>query len=243
MYDICLLYTSSLADLCILPDCQNRGLGHQALRLVEARYPQAQAFCLLTIAQETRDCHLYEKLGYVCLGETQQVNARMTLVCYAKFPGAAAGIRLLQPDDCDAVQAMYADLHALHAQHRPDIYTPAGCFDRAALDALLSDSNASIFVADQNGRAVGLCVVKWRQNAPLSMLQTRSFAFIDDLYVSPDARRLGIGRQLMRAVRLFARARGMQSVELNVWHFNEDAIRFYQSLGFSCMRMQLEMKL
>ena len=97
--------------------------------------------------------------------------------------------------------------------------------------------------AETNGRAVGLCALQWRASSPLPLLQRRTYAFIDDLCVDEAFRRRGIGRLLMSAATLYARGRGLKSVELNVWSFNESAIRFYESLGMTCQRLQMEWRL
>ena len=233
----------SLADLCILPAWQNRGFAQQAVRQLEARYPHARVWCLVTIAQEARDCHLYEKLGYVCLGETQRPNERMTLVYYFKSMLPGVQIRPLRESDFDATHAMYAQVHALHAAKRPDIYAQTDFFDRALFDELLSSTSGVTLAAETNGRAVGLCALQWRASSPLPLLQRRTYAFIDDLCVDEAFRRRGIGRLLMSAATLYARGRGLKSVELNVWSFNESAIRFYESLGMTCQRLQMEWRL
>ena len=56
--------------------------------------------------------------------------------------------------------------------------------------------------------------------------------YVQDLYVASQARGTGLGRQLLRAVRERARARGGRYVKLTVYDANQAAISFYQHLGF-----------
>lgn len=49
-------------------------------------------------------------------------------------------------------------------------------------------------------------------------------------------RRQGIGRALFAAIRDAARERGLTRIELDVWAFNESAVRFYESIGFHTYR-------
>lgn len=233
----------SLSDLCILPAHQNQGFAQQAVRQLEARYPDAHVWSLMTIKQETRDCHLYEKLGYVCLGETQQVNERMTLVLYFKLMCADVRIRLLREDDFDAAHMLYEQVQSLHAENLSHIFVPTDIFDRDFFAQMLSPASGATLVAEIDGRAVGLCVMQWKTAPNAPMFQPRRYAFIDDLCVDEAYRRRGIGHDLMTAVFMLARARSVSSIELNVWGFNESAIRFYKSLGMTCQRMQLECKL
>ena len=53
-----------LGCLCILPAWQGRGLGGQALCLLEAAYPEVCQWALDTPAANPRNRHFYEKAGY-----------------------------------------------------------------------------------------------------------------------------------------------------------------------------------
>ncbi|MFA0814491.1 MAG: GNAT family N-acetyltransferase [Anaerofustis sp.] len=64
----------------ILPEFQNRGIAQQVIAQIEADYPDAAVWELDTILQETRNCYLYEKVGYRRAGESRIINERMTLV-------------------------------------------------------------------------------------------------------------------------------------------------------------------
>ena len=55
--------------------------------------------------------------------------------------------------------------------------------------------------------------------------------YLEDLFVSPEDRRQGHGRELLRAVARIALERGCGRFEWSVLHWNEPAIRFYKSLG------------
>jgi GNAT superfamily N-acetyltransferase len=55
--------------------------------------------------------------------------------------------------------------------------------------------------------------------------------YLEDLFVLPDARRRGHGRDLLKAVARIAVGRGCGRFEWAVLHWNEPAIRFYKALG------------
>jgi|SRR5665647_536634 len=77
--------TYKISALCVLPEYQNRGIAQDALKQIESYYPNAHKWMLDTIFQEKRNCHLYEKLGYVKVGELKQINEIMSLVNYVKM--------------------------------------------------------------------------------------------------------------------------------------------------------------
>lgn len=73
-----------LKQIYILPEFQGNGYAQQAITLVELINPDATHWELDTIKQETKLCHLYEKMGYVRTGKEESIKENMTLVFYAK---------------------------------------------------------------------------------------------------------------------------------------------------------------
>jgi ribosomal protein S18 acetylase RimI-like enzyme len=55
---------------------------------------------------------------------------------------------------------------------------------------------------------------------------------VADLAVIEGARRVGVGRTLMRAAEAWARDRGLPVLSLDVWSTNERALAFYHRLGY-----------
>ena len=60
----------------------------------------------------------------------------------------------------------------------------------------------------------------------------RPGVYVQDMYVAPQVRGRGLGRDLMEAVVRRSRERGGCYVKLAVYDGNEQAIGFYRSLGF-----------
>lgn len=73
---------SFISPLFILPKYQNRGIGYIAIQKAFAMYPEVTIWKLDTILQEPANCHLYEKCGFVRVGEEKPVNDKMTLIDY-----------------------------------------------------------------------------------------------------------------------------------------------------------------
>ena len=70
------------ARLFILPEFQNRGIGYAAIQKAFEQFPEVTTWKLETILQEPSNCHLYEKCGFVRVGEDKVINDKMTLIDY-----------------------------------------------------------------------------------------------------------------------------------------------------------------
>ena len=68
----------------ILPDFQGKHIGQTAIKLAEALFPDANSWCLETLADMPSNRHVYEKMGYQFTGETETLNDKLTLVFYRK---------------------------------------------------------------------------------------------------------------------------------------------------------------
>lgn len=77
----------------------------------------------------------------------------------------------------------------------------------------------------------------------IPIFKFRSIYYIDDIVVDKDYRHKGIGKKLYNYVLDKAKKNNIDSIELNVWAFNQSAINFYKSLGMSEKNIKYEQKL
>jgi GNAT superfamily N-acetyltransferase len=94
--------------------------------------------------------------------------------------------------------------------------------------ALFGESPAvHAHVAVEGGLVLGMAI--WFRN--FSTWTGRSGIYLEDLYVRPEARARGIGRALIIELAITADRAGYGRVDWSVLDWNEQAIRFYRSLG------------
>lgn len=92
----------------------------------------------------------------------------------------------------------------------------------------LSRHQAVAFVARQGGHPQGF-VLMYRS---FSSLTLKTCWLLHDLFVSPDARGCGIGRQLMERCQAFVVERNGGQIMLQTAHDNHTAQKLYESCGF-----------
>lgn len=75
---------SRISPMFILPEFQGKGYAQEALCQIEHLYTNTFAWELDTIKQESKLCHLYEKMGYLPTGKENVVKDGMTIIFYRK---------------------------------------------------------------------------------------------------------------------------------------------------------------
>jgi GNAT superfamily N-acetyltransferase len=109
--------------------------------------------------------------------------------------------------------------------------SPSGDSLLASVGQLIgrSDTEFWLAAADDHALATGICQLRFR----LSVWTGAEDCWLEDLYVAPEARGLGLGRALVQRTLDRAHERGCHRVELDTNEDNHDAIRLYRRLGFS----------
>jgi ribosomal protein S18 acetylase RimI-like enzyme len=80
--------TCHVGRLIVHPDCQNRGIGTQLLKAIEAHFNTAQRYELFTSENSARNLFLYQKLGYRPF-RTAKLSEKVILVYLEKIAATA----------------------------------------------------------------------------------------------------------------------------------------------------------
>lgn len=143
-------------------------------------------------------------------------------------------IRPYAESDLAACRALWAELTQTHR----DLYDdqsfggddPGRGFDRYLAD----DRPERVWVADADGRVVGLA----------GLLVADGRAELEPIVVAGDARAEGVGRRLAEAVVARARELGFPRIRVRPVGRNNEAIRFFHAVGFDVLgRVDLRLDL
>lgn len=134
------------------------------------------------------------------------------------------------PEDRQSVNALAMEVHSLHVGWRPDIYEmPREIYPEERFSAALERSE--LYVARRNGDIVGYAAIKMRSFDWTGMVKRRVL-FVDELSVSAEYRRKGIGKSVMAGIRKIAQEEGCTDLQLSVYPQNREAVAFYEACGF-----------
>lgn len=149
-------------------------------------------------------------------------------------------IRKMELADYDDVQRLIYQIHEMHMKSRPDIYRDGNPLPIAYFERCISDANALNYAYEKNGSIIGAIMATKEKSRNIPINQERYVYFIEDIVVDKEYRKQGIGKELYLFLENRAREEDVDGIELNVWAFNEEALKFYESLGMSVKNMKLE---
>lgn len=136
---------------------------------------------------------------------------------------SALTIRPLRPED----RAEWAELWTGYLEFYESSVAPE-VYD-STFARLLGDDprDFSCFVAEQNGRLVGLTHYLFHRHG----WKIEEVCYLQDLYARPETRGTGVGRKLIEAVYAAADARGAPSVYWLTQDFNTTARQLYDRIA------------
>jgi ribosomal protein S18 acetylase RimI-like enzyme len=130
-------------------------------------------------------------------------------------------VRLAGTGDTEDVVRLIAGFRDYYGEQRPD-----EAAIRAVVERLLPDPGTEFLLAGDPPS--GVAQLRFRDSVWTGVED----AWLEDLFVDPDARRAGVGRALTEACLERARARGCRRIQLDANEHNEPALELYASLGF-----------
>lgn len=89
------------------------------------------------------------------------------------------------------------------------------------------DAKAQALICERDGKAIGYAVFFYNYSTWLG----RNGIYLEDLYVSPEARGSGAGKALLQHIARLAVAQGCGRFEWSVLDWNTPAIDFYKAAG------------
>ena len=107
-------------------------------------------------------------------------------------------------------------------------FEPPFRFSRRTMRAIVQRPHGATWIAEENGQMAGFAIVEWAKR------KTDVTAYIQTIEVAPEARRRGVGRELLSRIEESVREAGGHSIWLHVEAENAGAIRLYEAQGYRC---------
>lgn len=151
-------------------------------------------------------------------------------------------IRRATARDVREILPVWGELAGFHA-HLDPAFTPSPQWPReygAYLRTLMGRDDAIAVVAREGPQIIGYAIGRITTLPPF--FEHRYRGYIHDVYVRDAHRRQGIGRRMVEEILDWLRQRSVNIVELTV-AANNDAVRFWERLGFQTYMHQMKLEL
>ncbi|MCP3750502.1 GNAT family N-acetyltransferase [Pseudomonas sp. SBB6] len=132
-------------------------------------------------------------------------------------------IRPARRDDAAQILAFITEL-ADYERARHEVIASVADIERTLFD---DGVKALSLICERDGQAIGYAVYFYSYSTWLG----RNGIYLEDLYITPEQRGGGAGKQLLRHIAIEACENGCGRLEWSVLDWNEPAIQFYKSLG------------
>ncbi len=143
-------------------------------------------------------------------------------------------IRQADPGDNLLLSSLTMDVQRLHAENHPNIFKMPQTDDFAVsfFDGMLADPMVRIFIAEEDGQALGCAVCKLVEREENPFAVAMRYLLVDQISVKPEAQGKGGGKALMKQVKALAREWNVYRIQLDSWGFNTNAHGFFEKMGF-----------
>lgn len=147
--------------------------------------------------------------------------------------------------DFNDVNNLMLELHNLHVKNRNDVFKATDSpMKEEYFKDLLNNKDVKLFVIEnlENSEILGYSNLKLMNTPNIDIVVKSKYIYIDDFCIKQAYKRKGIGKKLFNFILEYAKQQGVESVQLNVWSFNEDAIEFYNFMGMKERNVRMEMR-
>lgn len=152
-------------------------------------------------------------------------------------------IRYAKLKDYKSVCRISKEMHLYHVKNRPDIYKEARkTIYKNFFNELLKDEDIEVLVITLDEKIVGYAIVRYVDLKDVDLLKDKYYAYIDEICIRENFRRKGFGKILFNYIYDLVKSNGVDTLELGVWSFNKEALKFYKAMGMVEKNIRMEKK-
>ena len=149
-------------------------------------------------------------------------------------------VRYAKKSELERVNEIRYQVNRVHSNGTSYIFRDDFCNEMKNVVYKIFENEYSDVIVAVNGDTIcGFATVEYivKEKSPYNL--QRKFYRIAEFGVDENFRRMGVATKLIKE----AKNRGFDRLELDVWEFNEGAMRFYDSVGFKTYREYKEMNI
>lgn len=153
-------------------------------------------------------------------------------------------VRYAKREELGRVNELRRMVSELHAENRPDIFLSGFCEElQQHVYQVFEAQGSDVLVACVDDTICGFAIVEYIDRPRSPYMYARRFYHIQEFGVESAFHRCGVATALIDFCRKEAERMQFDRIELDVWAFNADAVKFYEAMGFHAYRSYMEVKI
>jgi len=154
-------------------------------------------------------------------------------------------IRLATKEDTQRIGEMWLEMVNHHRQFDAIMFNASekgAEFYQQNIANRLNDPNTRVLIAEEDGQVVGYVLGMIADIMAEVFMPVRS-GFLADIYVMPEYRRQGIGKDLVERLILWFQSKDIKYYEWHVAQKNQNAVKFWQAMGGEITMLRMRAKI
>lgn len=154
-------------------------------------------------------------------------------------------IRAAEISDYEGIEKIAFEGIKKHSEALPQIFKlPETSIDKKVYEQLVTDKNSNyvILSACKDDEVVGFLLGEYQEVPESEDFIGRRYFYIRTLAVLETMKRRGIGSLLFNYIKSYCKEKGISNIELDVFDFNQEAIKFYEKYGMSALRTRMNLE-
>lgn len=145
-------------------------------------------------------------------------------------------------EDFLGIHKIFQEVHDLHLNGTINTFKDIDPFtENEFLDAI-KDKNTFILIAKEESQIIGfiLATIVEKEGRHTKFKKT---LHINTIGTKKESQNKGIGTTLINEIKKIAKENKCDNINLSVWSFNDNAIKFYKHIGFKNQKINMEITL
>lgn len=142
----------------------------------------------------------------------------------------------LKKEDITEAAKIIEQVENMHLSERTDIFLEKKTDWKIALENMMNEDDSVIIVAKERNIICGVCEAVIKHCGDNIETHVRDILFIEYIGVKEEYRRNNVGTMLLNEIKSIAKSKNITTLELNVWGFNTEAVKFYENNGMKVKR-------
>jgi len=154
-------------------------------------------------------------------------------------------IRKANIGDNDKINKLYWQSDCFHYNNEPYIYekTDEGFRTKEYIESLLNEEKNILVALETEKKIIGFLYAYEETKGHLPFHKKRKYIVIDNIVIDENYRNNGYGEKLLNHIIEYAKNGKYNDIILNVYRFNENAIKLYEKKGFKIITQDMILKL